>query len=251
MDVFHKINVGRYIMKNFILILFLLLPNSLMGETLIYYTDFEPFSFNDNGTMRGIYVDITKLAFKRMKTPYVGEGYPFKRALIMASKGQGIVVGILKTKEREKKLTFSEPMFPDKIILFVKKGKAFPYKSIEDLAGKTIGTKLGWSYGKAFDKAKVDKVFEIMIGDADTNFKRLINNRTDAYVDTLGGWVDAKKLGVLDKIEQLPTPVSISNVYIAVKKNTKLDLLKRFNKTVQEMKKDGSYDEILKKYNIK
>ena len=147
------------------------LPMLLMAENLIFYAGAPPLSYAENGRPLGLYFDIVTAVFDDMGVQYEITVVPFKRALLHAYEGKGIVVGIYKTKERSKKLDYSYSFYESKVVLFVRPNQDFPFSSMADLIGKTIATKVGWSYGVEFDKARVRLDFQAIDGEAEQNFR--------------------------------------------------------------------------------
>ena len=240
-------------MRNFTLailvIIALLNTSKAHAETLLFYEDFWPFSYTQDTQTKGLYFDIVTAVFESMETAYTVNTYPFKRSLINAIEGNGVVVGIFKTDERALKLDFSQPFYHEESVLFINKDKSFPYNNIEDLQGKRLGIKLGWSYGSEFDAAKDSNVFNTTVGSPQQIYRLLNLKRLDAVVDNkVSGINTLNSLRLSDKIEALPQHLVLGGIYIAVKKGTNSALLERFNTHVSRIKSTGQYDKILAKY---
>ena len=225
------------------------LPMLLMAETLIFYAGAPPLSYAERGQPKGLYFDIVTAVFEDMGVKYKITTVPFKRALLHAYEGKGIVVGIYKTKERSEKLDYSSSFYDSKVVLFVRHKQDFPFSSITDLTGKSIATKVGWSYGIEFDKARERLDFQTIDGEAEQNFKLVMTGRRDAFIDNqISGITTLRKMGITDKIQILPRPVNIGPHYLGVKKNTHSKLIKRFNQHLKKLKAEGRYDEIVSNY---
>lgn len=109
--------------------------------------------------------------------------YPWKRVLHNGEHGEGIIFGIYKTKEREQIFTFSEPVYSDYVYLVTRCDDAFSFKTIADLAGKTIGMSPGASAGEEFDREvgvsiKPEYNSSSMAG----QFSKLYQKRVDAFL---------------------------------------------------------------------
>ena len=226
-----------------------LLPTLLMAENLIFYAGDPPLSYAESDRPQGLYFDIVTAVFNDMGIKYDVTTVPFKRALIYAYEGKGIVVGIYKTKERSENLDYSSSFYDSKVVLFVHKKTSFSFLSMTDLTGKTIATKVGWSYGEEFDKARDQLKFQSIGAEAEQNFRLVITGRRDAFIDNrISGITTIKKMGIMDEIEILPRPVNIGSHYLGVKKNTHSRLLKRFNQHLKKLKSEGRYEDIIAKY---
>jgi len=229
-------------------------PASVQSETLLFYDNFEPFSYLNNGQTQGLFVDLVTAAFEEMENDYDLKSYPFKRALLLAEEGKGIVVGIYKSDERRQKLDFSKPFYQEKSVLFVHKEGVFPFSSVNDLKNKTIGARFGWRYGTEFDQAKERKVFTTLIGSPSQIFRLLELGRVDAVVDNeLSGLSILKAMNIQTEIEILRSPLNrsplhLGDIHIALKKGSNLGLLYKFNREIERMKVNGTYDDIMAKY---
>ena len=225
------------------------LPSLLVAENLIFYAGDPPLSYAEKDRPQGLYFDIVTAVFDDMGIKYDVTTVPFKRALLYAYEGSGIVAGIYKTKERSEKLDYSSSFYDSKVVLFVRKKQDFPFISMTDLRGKKIATKVGWSYGVEFDRARDKLELQAIDGEAEQNIRLVMTGRRDAFIDNLiSGIATIKKMGIVDKIEILPRPVNIGAHYLGVKKNTHSKLIRRFNQHLKKLKSEGRYDDIISKY---
>ncbi|WP_163337975.1 ABC transporter substrate-binding protein [Desulfopila sp. IMCC35008] len=80
------------------------------------------------------------------------------------------------------------------------------------------------------------------------NVPKLIAGRIDLWiVGELQGIYKAKKKGVSDQLEKV-LDVKDTQLYIAFSKNTADDVIAKWQKAPDDMKADGTYDAIVKKY---
>ena len=218
-------------------------------ETLIFYDNFPPFSYIQEGQPKGLFVDVVTAVFDDMDRAYETKSYPFKRALLSADKGLGFVVGILKNKDRQKYFDFSSPFYIENSMVFINKDHAFPFHSVSDLKGKKVGVKLGWSYGEAFDQAREEQLFTSIIGEERQLYMLLKTGRLDAVIgNELSAPNLIKKMKLQTTIEALPTPLLTIGLRIATKKGTKAELIEKFNFHMQRIKASGVYEKIINKY---
>ncbi len=219
-------------------------------ETLIFYDDFPPFSYLEDGQPKGLFVDVVTAIFDDMGKEYETKSYPIKRALLSASKGEGLVVGILKNEERQKMFDYSAVLYVEKSMLFVNSGHAFPFNSVNDLKSKRVGVKFGWSYGEAFDQARNTQLFSTVVGEPKQLYTLLEAGRLDAVVgNELSIPCIAKIMNHPIQVDALPMPLLEADLYLAVKKGTKTNLIEKFNERMAYIKNNGVYKNILKKYN--
>jgi len=218
-------------------------------ENLLFYEDFPPFCYIENDQPKGVFFDIVTTVFEGMGASYKFQFYPFKRALFMATQKEKAFVGIYKTDERLQKLDYSKPFYKEKTVFFVAKGQGFRYSTINDLKGKHIGVKLGWSYGREFDQARESKLFTTTVGSQKQIFRLLLAGKLDTVVDNeLSGMSVINDLRLKQNIEVLPKPLLEGNIYIAIRKGANTGLIKKFNNHVKRIEKNGTFEKILANY---
>ena len=230
-----------------ILLMFVTPPAS--AEKLLFYFGDAPLSHAEGQEPKGLYFDIVTTIFDRMELDYKTEGLPFKRALHYAYNGSGIVVGIGATDERADKLDFSESIYDSTVVAFVKNEKQFVFSSIEDLRGKTIATKRGWSYGALFDQARKQKLFSAVDGKPLNNFQAMLLGRIDVFIDNrLSGVETMKALDAENRTTILPHPIKVFPHYLGFKKGAYTKLIERFNQELSTIKAEETFNQIISNY---
>jgi polar amino acid transport system substrate-binding protein len=211
--------------------------------------DNPPFMYADaSGKPAGLYPVLLDAIFTRMGIKINIKTYPWTRALAMGTNGEAPLAGIYKNDERLRIFDYSDAIYPNKILVYVQKGKTFKFEGPDDLKGKNVGTMSGWTYGDAFDKAKAAGVFktEEVASDGD-NLQKLVLGRLDCVLaeSTIAGQIIQEK-NYADKVEALPTPMIVFDAYMVFAKGVhQTELLKTFNDTLAAMKQDGSYDKLV------
>ncbi|MFZ6644856.1 substrate-binding periplasmic protein [Undibacterium sp. TJN25] len=180
--------------------------------------------------------------------------YPWKRAMINAESGEGVIFGISKTPERLRRFTYSDPVMADVAWLVAACDATFPFASVSDLKGKTIGIVRGTTYGEEFDR-QANVLFK---ADDDTNsnparMKKLLLKRTDAIV-MYGNNVDreAYEASVNKQYAEsatgandhgarlfcvLPKPISVMDVHFAVRPDLDKGIIRKLNAAIALAKK--------------
>ena len=214
-----------------------------------------PFMFVDaNGNTAGLYPILLEAIFQRMGMNVSIKNFPWNRAFEMGKNGEMPLAGVYKNDERMKVFDYSDAIYPNKIMIYVQKGKSFKFETPDDLAGKNIGIMRGWTYGDAFDQAKAKGLFatEEVSSDSD-NLQKLVLGRLDCVLaeSTIAGQI-IKQNGYEDKVEMLSTPLIVFDAYLVFAKSTnQTELIKTFNETLASMKQDGSYDKLISDWNAK
>ncbi|NRR30656.1 transporter substrate-binding domain-containing protein [Oxalobacteraceae bacterium] len=98
--------------------------------------------------------------------------YPWIRAERNARAGEGLIFGLSKTPERLQDFHFSDAVASRNLWLVTRSDATFPFNSIQDLRGKSVGAVRGYDYGPEFEQAK-DKLFRFGVGDVSSREARL------------------------------------------------------------------------------
>jgi polar amino acid transport system substrate-binding protein len=213
------------------------------------YTDYPPYLYHEEGQQTGLYLDIVDITLKAIDQPYSLKTVSFKRGISQAEAGDGIIIGIFKTDKRMQGLDFSEPFYQERVSVFFNKQQTPLLKTVEKLDGLNIGTLLGWSYGSEFDEARVNNRFFTSESKLETNLYLLAKGRLDAVIHSeLSAFYILNKLGLKDKVFLASEPLSLGNIYIAVKKGTNKELLKKINKKLSEPKHIKAINVLIEKY---
>ena len=243
------------IKKIFTCVLFFLLASTIYAHSCDELNvsgaiDWRPVAYLDGKIKRGFAYDVIKMIGKDMNISITiqKENYPWKRMLDQVKFGElDAVTGIYWTQERSKKYYFSEPFAKVENVIFVKKGKEFPFEKFEDLIGRQGGNVLGGAIGGGFDEFKKKYLNIQEVPHNKMSFQKLILDRIDYiplnYFEGIGL---IKELGLVDKISILPKPLTSSPLRIAFsKKSPCVNLLLKINEIIQCRKKDGSIDRLI------
>jgi ABC-type amino acid transport substrate-binding protein len=146
------------------------------------------------------------------------------------------------TPQRKLQMDFSEPYFTSGQALLVRKDSTITGEA--DLQGKKVGVIKGTTNQQ--EANKIPGIRQVVtFDDKPEMFDELIEGRLDAVItDTPFALYNAKSTGKTKIAKELTT----GDLYgIAVKKgNTKL--LQKINSALGEIRKDGTYDRLYKKY---
>jgi polar amino acid transport system substrate-binding protein len=156
--------------------------------------------------------------------------------------------------ERAKVLLFSDPYTVNRLVFAKPKGSIFEYTKLEDLAGKSVGTVIGYAYGDEFLNSRLfkrDPVENTLI-----NLRKVAAGRIDLTLDdelTLQYLIQTKLPQLADKLALTSGTLSQKEMYMAFSRRRPdaARLVADFNKGLAEMKADGSYQATLKAFNLK
>lgn len=244
-----------------VFIIILICVNIVLAEDRLKFIGEDkvfPYSYKTNGQIKGTDPDILAEVARRMNISINIELVPFKRMKVYVKKGlcdAGFTMFYM--KEREKFGIYPRlPFRYSNYSVFVKQGREFKFKSIEDLYGKNVGSVIGYHISEEFDTAVADG--RIMLHEVPNhiqNIKKLLSGRIDCLINNYDYMlITMKDMGVAGKIVALPTSITeLKGSYIVFSKagrniGNKEAFVKNFSSVLEEMKKDGTFQRIYKKY---
>ena len=212
-------------------------------------TAYAPFEFKDTDqTYKGIDVDIiNKVA--EIKGWNIQMSYPgFDAAVnaVQAGQADAIMAGMTKTKERENVFTMSDTYYDTKVVIATTKSNKIT--KYEELSGKTVGVKNGTAAQRFLESIKDKYGFTIKTFDTGD----LMNNSLST--GAVNAIMDDKPVieYAINQGQDLSINMdgeAVGSFAFGVKKGSKYEyLVTEFNEALAQMKKDGSLDQIIKKW---
>lgn len=211
-------------------------------------TTFAPFEYQDNGTMVGIDMDILAAVAKDQDFQYEVKTLGFNAAITALESKQvdGVIAGMSITDERAKKYDFSTAYYEAGVTMAVK-NTTKNITSYDDLKGKSVAVKIG-TQGASFAESIKDQYnFKIKTyEDSSTMYDEVITGGSVACFEDYPVVAFAIKQGLaLQVVGKQEDPSSYG---FAVNKGINKELLEKFNKGLENIKANGTYQEILDKY---
>ncbi len=221
----------------------------------VYYYDYAPFGWEEDGKMRGIYIDIVNEVFtNKLGIPVNHKGYPWKRAQAMVKAGKSDGYCTTVTPER---LSFSyatkEPIIEVNFKIYTpadnpRLDQLRKVKSVPELKG----FKLADYSGSGWAKKNLTGLSIHWLPTNEQIWKVLINGRADAAVKN--EWTTRyilKTLGYHDQIVELSHPMNKEptafHIFIG-KKSPFTKYLGQLDDTIRQMRQDGTLKRIYDKY---
>ncbi len=238
-----------------LLMFFLLFPTLVTAAEpmhLVYYDSYRPRSWNDNGKVRGILVDIINEAIgKRLAITVTHAGYPWKRAQLMVKEGTADAFVTMPTQERRTYTVIGdEPVieFSLRIVTRENHSKARDMAlitSVEQLRNYRIADYLGDAWAERHLKG-----FNVKwLPEIDKLAPFLIDDRADIVVASKRTIYEMKRQGYDSQIKVLPNKLSSVSFHLCVGKNSPYkDRINDFDRIIKEMHEDGTIDRIEESY---
>ncbi|MEH7419131.1 transporter substrate-binding domain-containing protein [Neobacillus drentensis] len=212
-------------------------------------TTYPPFEYKDGNEYKGIDIDLINAIAKNQGFKIELNPMDFGGIIpaMQANQLDVAIAGMSITDERKKVVDFSTPYFDAGLTVVVKKDNS-TIKSVNDLKGKTVAVKKGTTGAKyAQDNASKLGINVVQFNDSPAMFQEVSNGNADALIEdypVISYAIAQKDLGLKIVGDRL----NGDQYGIAVLKGQNQDLIKKINKGLAELKKDGTYDKIVKTY---
>ncbi|WP_375642167.1 MULTISPECIES: transporter substrate-binding domain-containing protein [unclassified Bartonella] len=231
--------------------LFTLSANS---QTLKIASDasYPPFSYIDsNNELQGFDIDISYALCKKMnvKCTIVTQDFEGMIPGLLAKKYDAIVSSLSPTKERLQKIDFTDPYYNTVLAVIVTKNSGIKEISTQDFKGKNLGVQSNTTQAAYAEDHYASEGVNIKLYPTATEVNRdLLSHRLDIIIfDKLKAlnWLENEGKDcclLLGTLEETKFPIAI-----ALRQNNN-DLKNSFNKAIEEIRADGTYEKIMRKY---
>lgn len=237
------------------LLFFLLSPTlATAAEPMrfVYYDSYRPRSWDDNGTMRGILIDVVDEAIgKRLGISVTHAGYPWKRAQFKVKEGNADAFITMPNEERRTyTIIGNEPVIEFALRVVTRKNhpKAKEMESITTIE-QLKDYKVADYLGNGWAKRNLKEVNVKWLPGSDKIFPFLINKRADIIVASKRTISEMKRQGYDSQLKVFPNKLSSVSFYLCVGKDSPYkDRLNDFDRILREMHEDGTIDRIEESY---
>jgi len=175
--------------------------------------------------------------------------FPWKRSYIYARSGQwdGSVVWV-KTPEREKYFSFSDPVIIDNEYIYSKKSKPIEWSKIEDLRQYTLSLTLHAVYPALEDEISAGNIVVYRKSSYDSLIPRVIGGRSDGAVITnmVGEYFLRQHPIARSKISRDETVLWRREYHLMISKKIEghKKIIADFNRGLAKIKSNGGYEKI-------
>lgn len=209
--------------------------------------NFPPFEYlSDSGVYTGFNVDIMNAV--SIETGIRFEYYPMpwnEAVQAMRSGKVDAIQGMKYNQEREEIYDFSAPYFTSSQGIFVLKDNMY-IRKIEDLKGRKVAVQKGDVASGLL--SKVDRLKLVETNNQQEAVQSLIDGKVDAFIgNRITGQYFLQKNEQQSLIKIVGEPLDTTKYAIAVMPKNK-ELLTIFNQAISQIKKDGTYEKIEKKW---
>ncbi|OEU69151.1 MAG: amino acid ABC transporter substrate-binding protein [Desulfovibrio sp. S3730MH75] len=244
--------------KIFILvsILMLIISSSAFAanKNITAVADLWPPFVDPENPKQGLSMEVVRAAYEIQGYQVTLKIVPWARAKAYVKEGvYDIIPNTWKTDARKKFLHYSNSYATNQIKFIKRKGDSFEYDGLKSLAGKTVGTIIGYGYGDAFlnDASFRREDSPNLI----TNIKKLVINRLDLVLEdeiAAKAIIAKEDSSLFDKIVFGNNTFSGNDLYVTcgLKNPRHKELIDAFNKGLKEIKSNGTYKKIFEGYGM-
>ncbi len=221
-------------------------------KTVTLTASHSPPYADDKLPQQGLAIELVSHVLKRAGyTPEIN----FK---IWSRAMEGVSVGLYDalaaawySDERAKEYLFSDPYLNSKLILLKLRSDPSSYNDKSDLAGKRVGTQAGYAYGMNLDK--MPGLTLVPENHAIQNLMGLLNGKVDVVIGdqrTLSMQIHEYLHDDMHKFQVVDVNLPTRDRHLAASREAdgKDKLVADFNRALTAVRKDGSYQAIVAKW---
>jgi len=225
-----------------------LAASAFAAEKLVvgHDTNFKPFEFKQNGEYVGFDIDLWKEIAKRSGLDYEFQPMDFNGIIPGLQTGNidAAVAGITIKPSRQEVVDFSDGYYDSGLVILVREDNN-DIKSVEDLKGKIVATKLATS-SVDFAYEHVEKKNVKLYPNNDGMFMELLTGGADAVIFDMPVVKDFATKAGKGQVKVVG-PIYQGQAYgIGFPKGS--PLVEKANKALKEMKADGTYEKLYIKW---
>lgn len=237
-----------------IMFLFLVLFNVYADQKVVTIEVGEapPYILKGESTS-GLAIDILKQSLNAKEIPFNIVVGSWKEAENSVDANHNLSIWWQKTRQREKKWRFSQPVYKKEFIFIARKKVRFYWQRLDQLRQYKIGISRYQSYGQEFDNylqyldlGYVNSAYSALASLLKGDYDAILLSRAEAQY-LMSFYSKAQR----DQLEQFPQQVIYSEPYFLVCAKAHRNcnyLIEEFNSGLREMISNGNYDKIVEKY---
>jgi len=241
--------MARKLTINVFLILSLFIHIADAQDLTIITEEYPPLSLKKEGIITGSSVEVVREILRRLKQPDNIVMLPWVRGYnLLTTQPNVALFSTTRTKERETLFHWVGPLCTSQNGFYAKKNSGIHMNSLED--AKKVGSIATYKEDareqmlKSWGFTNLDSSKS-----AASNLKKLLSGRVDLWLyDSLGMPKVAERLGVDTTELELILPLNEVSLYVAFSKETPKEIVKKWQKTLDDMNRDKTFELISKKW---
>ncbi len=225
-----------------------------MDDLILMTEEFPPYNFREKGKLQGTSVDLIELILQKMNSKLRREDIqvlPWARAYKHILEKENTVLFVMtKTREREKLFKWVGPISTARNVLIAKKKAGIKIDSIQAAKKYRISAVRNDAGAQLVVSQTGLRMEDLEINaNAIQSIQMLNAGRTDlfAYDENVAFWL-IHTYGLSQENFETVFVIEEGRHYFAFHRNTPDELVEKIQKVLDELKAQGEYDQILKKY---
>ncbi|MCP4674024.1 MAG: amino acid ABC transporter substrate-binding protein [Deltaproteobacteria bacterium] len=226
-----------------------------------YPVNLQPWYFTDeNGKFTGLGIDLINAVLENMGCSAEFKQQTLSRQLLQFKFGKlDIGLDAYKTPRREESAYFSDPYLKMAIVLLVRKGESqkYPLSKLSDIIN--IPFKLGYlrggAYGEEFSKLLENPQFRRRtspVAKISQSVKMLMKDRIQGFLGPIQTYEDLSiTMGNNVERHRGVAPLVQNTIHYMISKKRPLELVNAVNRSIKQLRANGTVRRIVTKYNKK
>ena len=242
-------SMARIITTNLFLILSVFLSVGYAQDLTVITEEYPPLSYKRDGIITGSSVEVVREMLRRLKQPDNIVLLPWVRGYnLLTTQPNVALFSTTRTKERENLFHWVGPLCTSQNGFYAKKSSGIRIKSLED--AKKVSSIATY---KEDAREQMLKAWGFTNLDSSkspaSNLKKLISGRVDLWLyDSLGMPKVAEQIGVDAAELELVLPLNEVSLWVAFSKGTPEKTVQKWQQTLDDMKRDKTFESISKKW---
>lgn len=233
-----------------LVVVLVLLPAVARAEVEIVTGQIPPYSFEEDGKPAGVAVEIVQALAAIVGHSGKMTFVPWKRAVAMAERSADaprLILPLNRSPERESRFTWVVPLLTDATALITRKDGKPRIATYQEARGYSVGVLLG----SPLETELRNKGFRrVDVGvDEETNARKLQLGRIDAwFVASMVAPFVYKRLGFQPSDLVYGAELQVNDLHLGATKSLSEAETKAWQSAMEKILRNGTYDQILKKY---
>lgn len=236
------------------LLVFLAVPSGHAATITVVTEEYPPYNFTENGVIKGCSTEIVKEVLKRADISYTLDSFPWARSYNTALVAPDVLIySIGRSEKRETLFKWIDVVAPYDIYLYkLKRRTDIKIASLDEAKHYRIGAVRDDVRAQFLEKNSFEqgKNLDLVTQDIQ-NIRKMMLDRIDLFpIDQLAliHILKLEGLAIEDFERVLQLEDLSTGLYLAFSLKTDDALVEKCKAALAEIKKDGTYDAIMKKY---
>lgn len=243
-------------MRTLLITFLILIPQLALAQAtmvMTYFDRYPPYSWKEDGQMKGILVDIaTEALHNRMGINVEHRGYPWGRAQIKVEQNKADAFITVPTPQRAKYTQFSEEAVLSvtfSLLVNKKNSKLENIKQIKTLSDLKPFQQISY-LGNGWAKLKLDGMNITWMSTIEQVLMLMDKNRYDFFIEaTHAVNYYIQKMDYGENLLSIEVPFQPVKFHLCVGKDSPfISSMPKFDETIRTMQHDGTLDKIYAKY---